>query len=471
MRTGILFLAPLVILLAFGPPAYGDDFESRLNALEERLAKQQKTIQDQQGQLDRLKEELDAAIQPGPARAGKAAEAAIPATPEDLSASPWKAEEEEASAVPGPSRLSGLFGGSALTNPYISLVLDTNLYTSSMEQGELEGRGIPGYTSSGIGRRKGFNLEAAELFIFAPVDPYFNLYATIPVTEDGAEVEEAYFVTTSLPSGLQVKGGKFKSGFGRINGQHPHAWDFADVPLIYRAFLGDEGITEKGGQLSYLPPLPFYTLLGVEVLQGENDVLFGSGAKSGPHAFAGFAKASFDTGDFSTVLFGPSVLFGSSRNGSLVEGGTFTGNSRLYCFESTYKWQPSKTRSLIAQGEYFYGHQKGNLTDDTFLTSSPLDRTQDGFYLQALYQMGRWRAGARYDRLDLFAHDFTSGGVSEGFGPRPWRVTGAIEFNPSEFSRIRIQYNHDLSGRDGRANDEWFLQFVMGIGAHAAHAF
>jgi hypothetical protein len=54
---------------------------------------------------------------------------------------------------------------------------------------------------------------------------------------------------------------------------------------------------------------------------------------------------------------------------------------------------------------------------------------------------------------------------------RPWRATGSLEFNPSDFSRIRLQYNHDRSGRTERTNHEVFLQFTMGIGAHAAHAF
>ncbi|MBI5694314.1 MAG: hypothetical protein HZC51_01045 [Nitrospirae bacterium] len=447
MWTSALLVLPLVLAVSFCPPAYAEDIETRLNALEATLNAQQRTINEQQRLIGELKEEL----------------AAVKAAPATAEAPPVQAATAEVAA--------GLFGGSALTNPYISVILDANLFTSSVKEGSLSGRGIPGYTSLGIDRRKGFNLSAAEVFLYAPVDPYFNLYVQIPVTEAGVELEEAYFVTSSLPAGLQVKGGKFKSGFGRVNGQHPHAWDFADVPLIYRAFLGDEGITEKGAQVTYLPSLPVYLQLGAEALQGENGLLFGADAKSGPHAFAAFAKASVDTSDFGTVLFGPSVLFGSARNGSLLAGSAFDGDSRLFCFESLYKWKPSRQRGLTVQCEYFYGHQKGGLTDDVLLTSAPLERIQDGFYLQALYQLGRWRAGARYDRLDLFAHSLTLGSEKEGFGPAPWRATGAVEFNPTEFSRLRFQYNHDMSGRDGRANDEWFLQVIFGIGAHAAHAF
>ena len=67
--------------------------------------------------------------------------------------------------------------------------------------------------------------------------------------------------------------------------------------------------------------------------------------------------------------------------------------------------------------------------------------------------------------------DFILSGTREDFGEKPWRASGMIEFNPTEYSGMRLQYNHDKSGRDGKTNHEWFLQFIMGIGAHAAHPF
>jgi hypothetical protein len=152
-----------------------------------------------------------------------------------------------------------------MSNPNISMVLNTYAYSSNLTTDELKNRGISGYTTEGINRRNGFNLDAAEFAFYAPVDPYFNLYATIPVTEDGAEVEEAYFVTTCLPTGHQIKAGKFKSSFGRLNGQHSHAWDFVDAPLPYRAFIGDEGFSEKGVQ--YMDCTPCIRQIGL----GQSD--------------------------------------------------------------------------------------------------------------------------------------------------------------------------------------------------------
>jgi len=301
--------------------------------------------------------------------------------------------EEKPLEEPKTQKSTGLFGASALTNPNISLVLNTFAYTSNLSRKELELRNIPGYTTAGIENRKGFNLDAAELFLFAPVDPYFNLYATIPVTEDGAEV-----------------------------------------------------------------------------LQGENNILFGSDSKPGPHAYTLFAKASFDLTDNSTILFGPSVMTGKTKTDSVADDTEFQGASTLYGLEFTYKWKPSKTQGLIVQSEYLYRRQNGDL-EDTASSIEPLKRAQDGLYIQSIYQMNRWRFGARYDVLSLFKDDYVLSGAKQDFGKKPWRASGMLEFNPTEFSLVRLQHNHDKSGRDGKTNHEWLLQFVMGIGAHAAHPF
>ena len=454
----LLFSATLV------STSFGEDVESRLKALENTTKAQQQKIEEQQRLIDELESSLGGASAPD--TAGTAAH-------------PTPGEPGQA-ATPGPegttSKVTGIFGGSATTNPYISLIVNTFFYGSNMSQPELDSRTIPGFTNVPLGTRRGFNLESAELMFFAPVDPYFNLYANIPVTEDGAELEEAYFVTSSLPAGLQVKGGKFKSGFGRINGQHPHAWDFVDAPLNYRAFMGTEGMGgEKGIQVTWLPELPIYLQLGIEALQGENDHLFGANAKDGPHAFTVFAKTSMEIGENGTILFGPSFAKGKANIPTVADDTTFTGDTDLFGFELVYKWKPSRGRGFILQSEYLYRKQTGDLRtgdpSDPASTVAPLTRAQDGIYLQGLYQIDRWRIGARYDALDLFKKDFTLSGTQQDLGKKPWRATGALEFNPSEFTRVRLQYTRDESSRDGKTNNELYLQMLLGIGAHAAHSF
>ena len=44
-----------------------------------------------------------------------------------------------------------------------------------------------------------------------------------------------------------------------------------------------------------------------------------------------------------------------------------------------------------------------------------------------------------------------------------------LDFSPSEFSRLRLQYTDDQVLPE--SNDVWYLQYIMSIGAHGAHMF
>lgn len=426
--------ALMLVMLAsvpFSIRAGAQTLDERLRVLEENQKKLEQTIQEQKKTIEELKAEISRRQSP-----------------------------------PAQQKTPGLF------NPAIGLTVDADAYHSNLSRADLQEVTIPGYLS-GVEREfiKGFNLREAELNIYAPVDPYFNLYATIPITEKGVQLEEAYFVTTSLPAGLQLKGGKFRSGFGRLNAFHPHAWDFVDAPLAYRAFLGEEGLNETGLQLTYLAKLPIFTVLGIEALQGQNPVLFRSDAGWGLRAFSAFAKASFDFASDHTLLFGASVTKGRTATGTVGPETPFDGRSTLYDAELTYKWKPSKQKSLMIQTEYLFRHQSGNILDAAGDVLDPLMRSQDGWYIQAVRQWGRWRVAARCDALGVFRDGYILSGEGIDFGKRPFRLSAALEFNPTEFSRLRLQYNYDRSSRSNKVNNELLIQAIFTIGAHAAHPF
>jgi hypothetical protein len=435
----------IFMLVLYSATAFAEDQDERLDKLEESLKNQQQTIEQQQKTIDTLKSQVN-----------------------------QKSDQRVPAAVPAPSstKASGLFGGSMFANPNLSVVFDTFGYSSNLTNDELANRGIPGFTTQGLDQTQGFNVDSVELFIFSPVDPYFNFYANLPVTDAGIEIEEAYVVTTALPEGWQIKGGKFKSNFSRLDAQHPHAWDFWDIALPYRAFLGNEGLGgEKGVQLTYLPTLPIYTIFGAEVLQGENPLLFGPGAEESPHAFTFFVKSSVDTSDYSTLYIGPYVLFGKSDSTDILPNTEIKGNSALYGLEAVWKWKPTSKKALTIQSEYLFLTQSGTTTDLTTNAVDSLRRKQDGFYVQGIYRINRWGIGARYDALNIFSDTFEQAGVQKDYG-KPWRETASLEYNPSEFARIRLQLSHDKSDTmTGRTNDEAILQFNFTVGAHPAHSF
>jgi hypothetical protein len=45
-----------------------------------------------------------------------------------------------------------------------------------------------------------------------------------------------------------------------------------------------------------------------------------------------------------------------------------------------------------------------------------------------------------------------------------------IDYSPSEFSRVRLQFAHDAAHESFQDN-QFFVQYQMSLGAHGAHTF
>ncbi|MGC8869230.1 MAG: hypothetical protein ACP5P7_06190, partial [Sulfurihydrogenibium sp.] len=103
----------------------------------------------------------------------------------------------------------------------------------------------------------------------------------------------------------------------------------------------------------------------------------------------------------------------------------------------------------------------------------PLEKKQGGFYVQGIYKFDqRWRVGLRYDLINK--NDVIAKGKNQNLPDNLYRYSAMIDFLPSEFSRIRLQYNYDKSlflGSERKTNHEIILQFNLAIGAHGAHGF
>jgi hypothetical protein len=74
--------------------------------------------------------------------------------------------------------------------------------------------------------------------------------------------------TRSLPAGFQARLGRFSSQIGYLNEQHPHADDFVERPLLYRALLGGHWF-DDGLRLNWTAPTPFYLMVGAEAFRGR----------------------------------------------------------------------------------------------------------------------------------------------------------------------------------------------------------
>jgi hypothetical protein len=377
-------------------------------------------------------------------------------------------------------------------NPAISLILAGSYTDTSQDPETWRIAGfIPGGGEIGPGERS-FNLGESEMTLSANVDPYFSAQMTAALTpENEVEVEEAFFRTLALPGGFTAKGGRFFSGFGYLNEVHSHAWDFADQPLVYQAFFNGQ-FRQEGVQVKWLAPTDLFVELGAETGNGSE---FPATRRSA-NGFNGATLFAHVGGDYSDAISwraGGAYLDQRAENRTfenvdefgLPLTDAFTGESRTWVADAVLKWTPvgdPNRRQLKLQAEYMRRRETGLLTFD--LEGSNLTdgyrSTQSGWYVQGVYQfLPRWRAGLRYDALDSGTPHIAlveSGELPLSAFPAllpadPDRLSIMLDWNPSEFSRLRAQYDwDDARGEDDR--DRVFrLQYIYGIGAHGAHKY
>lgn len=377
-------------------------------------------------------------------------------------------------------------------NPQMSLILAGTWSNLSEDPEDYVLQGfIPAGEETGPGER-GFSLGESELTLSANIDPLFYGQATFAVTaEDEIEVEEAFVRTLALPAGFIAQFGRAYSAVGYQNTQHAHTWDFADTPLVYQSMFGGQ-YGNDGVQLRWLAPLDTFLEFGAEIGNGRS--FPGEDAGNGVGAYTLFAAAGDDIGISASWKAGIAWLSADAEdrgyeepdveNDGAMNPTAFSGDSDTWSTYVVYKWAPngnSRERNLKLQGEYFERREDGLLwQENASLGAGEMAYRADssGWYVQGVYQfMPAWRIGVRYDRLDaddtrlrsrdgvLSAADFPTLAPYD-----PERTTLMIDYSPTEYSRLRLQYarNENAPGTDG---DEIYLQYLMSLGTHGAHQF
>ena len=338
---------------------------------------------------------------------------------------------------------------------------------------------------------RGFSLPNAEIALDGAVDPYFKGFANIVLkldenNETSIELEEAYAQTISLPANLQAKAGQFYAAFGRQNPQHPHQWAFVDDPIMLTRTFGPDGLRNIGAQLSWLAPTPFYTEAFLGVFNGQGGTAFsfrnpGSPGTNGVDQVHGRATtdltlrgpgdllyvprlaSSFDLTDEQTLVVGASAAFGPNETGDYLR-------SQIYGADVYWKWKSPHAQGgfpfVSWQTEGLYQIFNAGADPSASLTA---ERLRDwGFYSQVLWGFRpRWVAGLRGEYANGNHGEYDAEDV---YRNRRTRVSPGLTFYPSEFSKIRLQYNYDYGALFGAEHSVW-LQFEFLLGAHAAHKF
>jgi hypothetical protein len=368
-------------------------------------------------------------------------------------------------------------------NPEVSLILQGSY--AERKAGE---RRPTGFLQDGaIGARtRGFSLDDSELILAANIDPYFRGQAAVILADGQATVEEAWFQTLSLGQGLTLKGGRFVSGIGYQNEQHPHAWDFADNNLMYQTLFG-EHLVQDGLQIKWLAPTDTFMEFGMEV--GNGDAFPGAntaGGRNGAGSWAAFGHVGGDVGDANAWRAGLSWLSARPREresllldqNGVDSSNLFSGRSRTWIADFVWKWAPDgnpKERNFKFQSEYFLRDEDGDLLHDPAGANVPgrYGARQSGWYAQGIWQfLPNWRAGLRYDRLDRGDLDFGANNAAllpAAYSPSKWSLMA--DYSPSEFSRLRLQLARDRSPQGSPDDSQVTLQYIHSLGPHGAHKF
>ena len=348
---------------------------------------------------------------------------------------------------------------------------------------------IAGFAPSGdiLPAKRGFSIAESELNLSASVDDKFYGNLIFSLSPDNTvEVEEAYGLYTAAPYGIAPKFGRFLSSIGYLNDQHQHAWDFYDAPLVYQALLGGQ-YQNNGLQVKWLAPTDEFLEFGAEI--GSGDSFPGNSRnKNGAGSGIVYVHAGGDADASNSWRAGLSYLQTGAKDREYSQLDTsgndaqvaFTGRSKLAIADFVWKWAPNgnaQERNFKLQGEYFWRREDGDLTFDADgglgLTQTASYRSnQSGFYVQGVYQfLPAWRVGVRYDWLNSGSVDY---GVNAAYLTRdafnPQRTAVMFDWTPSEFSRIRVQYQQ-AKLRPDMTDNEIFVQYILTLGAHGAHKF
>jgi hypothetical protein len=338
--------------------------------------------------------------------------------------------------------------------------------------------------------QRGFSLGNAEIAFDGAVDPYFKGFANILLkldenNETEIELEEAYLQTISLPANLQLKAGQFFAAFGRQNPQHPHQWAFADQPIILNRAFGPDGLRNLGAQVSWLVPTPFYTEAFLGVFNGQGETAFSFRNPGEPvddiDSVHGRATTSRSIGGMDDLLYVPRLAtsFELSDQQTLMLGasGAFGPNltapdarTQIYGLDLYWKWKPARTQGgfpfVSLQTELLYQRFEAGVDVDRSLPAETLEDW--GIYSQVLWGFKRrWVAGLRGEYADGNTGAYDPNDVFRG---QRTRVAPNLTFYPSEFSKVRLQYNYDKGQLFGTDHSVW-LQLEFLLGAHGAHKF
>lgn len=479
-----------------GPPPDAAALKKQIEDLMRQNAETLRKLEEVQKRLAELEAAAKAPPAPPPSTPRPAPPPPAQTPQEALDAALTAPPSQPGAGAPIPSKGGELFsfksGSATLRLMDISLVMDAAAGWSTEPDSSIQTLQAGDHDP----RKRGFTLQAAEIGLAGAVDPYFYAQANInynitPEGDSNVELEEAFATTTSLPWGLQVKAGQYFTEFGLMNPTHPHTWDWMDQPVVLSRLFGGDGMRAPGARVAWLTPLPWFSqfILGAQNGDGETMVSFRAGEDIfaeraiGGRGFVGHDVAAL--GDL--VISGRwENFFELSKETSLKIGASFavgpnatgpTGKTQIYGADVKFRWRPSSNERgwpfVVWQTEIIGRTYDADSFTDSSSTTFPAATLHDwGLYTQVLYGFtSGWAAGLRYEWATGDG-DSIGGRDADPFRDDRTRLSPLLVWQLSEFSRLRVQYNHDWADHLDKGHaDSLYIGIEVLFGAHPAHTY
>jgi hypothetical protein len=333
---------------------------------------------------------------------------------------------------------------------------------------------------SGTRERSDAEIRGLELNFQSYLDPFSRLKATTHISDDGVDLEEAYFTRFSMFKNTNLDLGRFRQQFGIVNRWHEDALDQVQYPLALRNIFGDGGLHQTGASLEWILPMwgKAHQGLTFQVTNTENERLFDGETMGNPcllFHYKNYRDLSRDT----YLEFGLSGLFGWSDEWEVDKGAPplekeyDSLGTQVYGADLSVLWEPAD-RALYRNLEW---RSEVYLLNRDIL--APDDSGRDNLQAWGAYSYLQSRIarnldiGIRYDYFQPDNKDYANvAGAS--MGPLAytaddayrWQICPYITWWQSEWVKFRLEYDYaDGRGMENPEHILWF-QAIFAAGPH-----
>jgi hypothetical protein len=363
-------------------------------------------------------------------------------------------------ATPAPAASAGLARPPAVAgtlsafNPEIGVLADVVAQASES-------------SADGEGNDK-VSAREVELVFGHPIDPYSRLDVTLAFSDfEEAALEEAYITHWGLPGEWNARVGRFRPKIGKASPLHRDSLDTVDEPLVVAQYLGAEGLSRTGADVTGFLPTPWDAVtheVTTGILEGgvgEGGTLLGE-VRRRPSFYA-HLKNFVELTDVTNMELGATWLSGSKDDDNDHE-------VQVLGLDATLIHHVTPTQRLKWQTEAFLQDRDEALEETTETDpdtgEESVATTLFNDHPWGAYSLLDYRLSPRFGlggRVDYVEPNDLDPALLVRDGDLAW--SGYLTFYQSEFARWRLQVKHTDFALGGDDNSV-FLQGTVAIGVH-----